>query len=75
MKTYLVTTYNNTSEYVVSIDDDGVVDTDGLLPDGQAVLRFSVARHINRGLSSVQALQQAIGAYSYLTEVSSQDSL
>lgn len=69
-KTYQVTTYDGKTTYQVTIDEDGVVDTDGLLPRGAENLRFQVERHISvHDLTAVQALQRAIGAYSHLTEV------
>lgn len=70
MKTYKVTTYNDKSSYTVSLDDDGVVDVDGLLPASAENLKFSVARRIERsGLSPLAALGQATGGYSHITEV------
>lgn len=69
MRTYKVTTYDDKTTYRVSIDDDGVVDVDGLLPKGAETLKFAVERHIKvHKLSPVVALQKAVGAYSYLTE-------
>jgi hypothetical protein len=73
MKNYKVTTYGDElSDYTVSLDDNGVVDVDGLLPETAENLKMSVTRHMNkRGLPAVTALGQAIGPYSHLTEVDS----
>lgn len=67
--TYEVATYDGRTSYMVTIDDDGVIKVDGLTPSGAEVLEFGVLRHIGRGLPAVQALQKAVGAYSYLTEI------
>lgn len=69
MKTYQVTSYDGRTSYRVSINDDGVTKVTGLTPSGADVLTFGVAQNIGRGLTPVVALQKAIGAYSYLTEV------
>lgn len=69
MKTYRVTTYGEKT-YTVSLDDDGVVDVDGLLPDTTERLKAAVKRHMERrNLSPVTSLGLVIGAYSELTEV------
>lgn len=69
MKTYKVLTYGEAS-YTVSLDDDGVVDVDGLFPDTVESLKAAVSRHITkRGLSPVTALGLAVGPYSQVTEV------
>lgn len=70
MKTYRVNTYNDKTTYDVTIDDEGVVDVDGLLPNSAEALKESVARYVEqRGLMPVVALGLAIGSYSHLTEV------
>lgn len=69
MKTYKVTTYGEAT-YTVSLDDDGVVDVDGLLPETADNLKASVERHMERrGLSAIVALGLAVGRYSEVSEV------
>lgn len=68
MKTYRVETYGE-SHYTVSLDDDGVVDVDGLLPESAENLKASVARHMERrNLKAITALGLAVGPYSQVTE-------
>lgn len=69
MKTYQVKGYDDRDLYTVSIDDNGVVDVDGLMPQGTELLKYDVERHIGRGLTATVALQKAIGAYSHLEEI------
>lgn len=72
MKTYRVTTYGD-SVYTVSLDDNGVVDVDGLLPATAEGLKASVSRHMERrGLPAVTALGLAVGSYSDVEEVNDQ---
>ena len=69
MKTYRVDTYGDGS-YTVSLDDDGVVDIDGLLPASAEGLKASIVRHMERRrLPAVTALGLAVGPYSYVTEL------
>lgn len=69
MKTYKVTTYGEAT-YTVSLNDDGVVDVNGLLPETADNLKASVERHMERrGLSAIVALGLAVGRYSEVEEV------
>lgn len=69
MKTYRVTTYGG-SVYTVSLNDDGVVDVDGLMPPSAESLKEAVNRHMEkRGLPAVTALGLAAGSYSHVEEV------
>lgn len=69
IKTYEVSTYGG-RPYTVSLDDDGIVDVDGLLPASANNLKEAVNRHMERrGLPPIAALGLAIGSYSHLTEV------
>lgn len=69
MKTYRITTYGE-SHYTVSLDDNGVVDVDGLLPQTAENLKASVVRHMERrNLPSITALGLSAGPYSLVEEV------
>ena len=69
MRTYKVITYGD-NVYTVSLDDNGVVDVDGLLPGTAENLKASVSRNMERrGLSPIVALGLAVGSYSTVTEV------
>ena len=69
MKTYKITTYGG-GVYTVSLDDSGVVDVNGLLPDDANNLKWSVSRNMDRrGLSPIVALGLVAGSYSTLSEV------
>ena len=69
MKTYKVTAYRG-GAYTVSLDDSGVVDVNGLLPDAANNLKWSVRRNMDRrGLSPIVALGLVAGSYSTVSEV------
>lgn len=70
MKTFRVVTYNQDATYTVSLDDNGVVDVDGLPADSAENLKASVARYIEkRGIMPILALDLAVGSYSHLEDV------
>lgn len=69
MKTYRITTYGDAT-YTVSLNDDGIVDVDGLLPETANNLKASVERHMERrGFPAITALGLAVGRYSEVEEV------
>lgn len=69
MTTYTVNTYNDKATYKVVLDDNGVVEVDGLVGSSVESLKTAVKKHIVRnGLSPVNALAKSIGPYSFLSE-------
>jgi hypothetical protein len=69
VKNYKVTTYGEAT-YTVSLNDDGIVDVDGLLPETANNLKASVERHMERrNLPAITALGLAVGRYSEVEEV------
>ncbi len=70
MKTYEITTYDETATYTVTLNEVGVVDVEGLLPETAENLKATVARHMTRRrLRSITALGLAVGPYSHVKEV------
>jgi hypothetical protein len=70
MKTYKVSTYNDAGAYTVSLNDDGIVDVDGLTPQASENLKFSVDRFMTKhNLPAITALGKAAGPYSFVTEI------
>lgn len=60
----------NDATYVITLDSDGVVSVDGLLPSGEESLKLSVERGIKyHKLPLLKALGRAIGPYATATEL------
>jgi len=75
MKTYRVTS-NNKAGYLVTLDDHGVVDVDGLLPSSAEMLKMSVAHYMKTyNLSLLQAFGKAIGPYATAQEIDTETSV
>lgn len=69
MKTYKIHSHADKVTYSVSLDETGVVETDGLSDNLSDLLKHSVERHMTkRGLSAIMALGLAVGPYSTVTE-------
>jgi hypothetical protein len=69
MKTYLVTTYQDSARYTVTIDKTGVVSATELSDAAIEQLKTSVKRLMDRyNISSVAALDRVVGSYSSIRE-------
>lgn len=75
MKQFKVSSNNNAS-YVVTLDDHGVADVDGLLPGTAEMLKLSVQHYMKTyNLPLLLAFGKAIGPYATAQEIDTEVSV